>query len=519
MASVLNTGQVTAPRVVAPCLDARIDVRVAALVIAVVALIARWRVLGNPVVQIDEEFYLLVGGRMLHGALPYVDIWDRKPIGLFLLFAGFRALGGSGVLTYQLAGLASVWATALILFVMGKRVAPPAGALAGALLYVLWLDLAGGEAGQAPVFYNLPVAAAIAILFFRRDRANQGGNMRWPGVAAMALFGLALQIKYSAVFEGMFAGVVLLWVSWRGGRALPKLMLDALLWIGCALLPTALAAGYYAAIGHFGEWWFANGTSILQRGSEMPETVEMRIEVMAMIVVPLALGLPIRRWTGSRPADPAAREDLRFLDGWAATALLGVVLFGTWFNHYALPLFAPFGVVAAPLWNRRWGRIWLVTLLFCSGVWGQHVLWRHSITRGTGHTLAAATAATNGHKGCLFVYDGMPALYDVTNSCLLTTRAFPAHLQSKNEMGATGIDEASEVKRIMALRPDRVMTMEPAYDEENMRARSQLYKVLGPYYRPLYRYTGSEHQFVVYGRQDTVPDKPPLVEGPVTRFF
>lgn len=498
----------------------RIDLRIAALVIGVVALVARWRVLGDPVVQIDEQFYLLVGGRMLHGALPYVDIWDRKPIGLFLLYAGFRALGGSGVLTYQIAALISVWATALILFCVGRRIAPPAGALAGALLYVLWLDLAGGEAGQAPVFYNLPVAAAMAILFFRRGRAAANrGDMRWPGVAVMLLFGIALQIKYSAVFEGLFAGIVLLWVSWRGGRSPAALAIDAALWIGCALLPTALAAGFYAAIGQFDAWVFANATSILQRRSEMPATVTMRIEVMAMFVVPLVLSVPIRRWTGSRPTDPQVRENLRFLDGWAAAALLGVVLFGTWFNHYALPLFAPFGVIAAPLWNRRWGRIWVVTLLFCGGVWGQHVLWRHGITRGTGETLTAAAAATRGHKGCLFVYDGMPALYDATNSCLLTTRPFPAHLQSKNEMGATGIDQVSEVRRIMALRPDRVTAVEPAYDEENMRARAALYKVLGPEYLPLYRYNGGEHQFVVYGLRGTVPDKPPRVDEANRRFF
>ena len=35
----------------------------------------------------------------------------------------------------------------------------------------------------------------------------------------------------------------------------------------------------------------------------------------------------------------------------------------------------------------------------------------------------------------------------------------PAHLQDLNEGGATGIDQRSEVSRIMAARPDRVMTM------------------------------------------------------------
>jgi hypothetical protein len=497
-----------------------IDMRVVGLVIALVAIAARWRTFGNPIIHIDEQFYLLVGGRMWEGAIPYVDIFDRKPIGLFLLYAAFRAGGGSGVLTYQIAALVSVWATAMILYAMGRRVAPPLGALAGALLYVLWLNLAGGEGGQAPVFYNLPVAAAVALIFFRREQvAASGGDMRWPGTAAMLLFGLALQIKYSVVFEGMFAGIMLLWMSWRGGRPLGRLAIDTMLWVSAALLPTLLAVLGYAAMGHLDAWWFANGSSILARKPEMPDTVWMRIKVMTALVVPLVACIVLRRWTGARPASLEAREELRFLDGWAAAALLGVVLFGTWFNHYALPLFAPFAVTAAPLWHARWGRVWLVAMLAFLAVKGQHLLYRHTITRGTPAVLAAAVDATKGSHGCLFVYDGLPALYDATNSCLPTTRPFPAHLQSKNEMGATGIDQATEVARVMAARPERVMTMDPAYPEENMAARSALYRVLGPNYRELFRYTGGEHQYVVYGRNDVTPPRAPVRMGADKRFF
>ncbi|MGJ3625795.1 hypothetical protein AB5I41_00100 [Sphingomonas sp. MMS24-JH45] len=49
------------------------------------------------------EYYLLVGDRLFHGALPYVDVWDRKPVGLFLVFAAIRWLGGDGVLDLSLS--------------------------------------------------------------------------------------------------------------------------------------------------------------------------------------------------------------------------------------------------------------------------------------------------------------------------------------------------------------------------------------------------------------------------------
>src|SRR3569833_3787129 len=84
---------------------------VAALLL-LVALAVRCVDFGNPVIHVDEQYYLLVGDRLLRGALPYVDIWDRKPIGLFAIFAAIRLLPGDGVLAYQLVATLFAAATA-----------------------------------------------------------------------------------------------------------------------------------------------------------------------------------------------------------------------------------------------------------------------------------------------------------------------------------------------------------------------------------------------------------------------
>src|SRR6187402_1969682 len=95
---------------------------------------------GDPVIQVDEQFYLLTGDRLLHGALPFVDIWDRKPIGLFLLYAGIRLLGGTGIVEYQVVGTLFAWGTAMIISRVARSVASrPAAWLAGAV-YLLWIN-------------------------------------------------------------------------------------------------------------------------------------------------------------------------------------------------------------------------------------------------------------------------------------------------------------------------------------------------------------------------------------------
>src|SRR3712207_3445789 len=85
------------------------------------ALLFRAAFFGNPVIEGDEQFYLLVGDRMRHGLLPYVDIWDRKPVGLFLIYAAVRLLGGEGIWQYQAVAALFAAATAFLVSRIAAR--------------------------------------------------------------------------------------------------------------------------------------------------------------------------------------------------------------------------------------------------------------------------------------------------------------------------------------------------------------------------------------------------------------
>jgi predicted membrane-bound mannosyltransferase len=82
-----------------------------AALLLLVALLLRVPLFGDPVIHSDEQFYLLVGDRLLHGAWPYLDIWDRKPPGLFLLYAAIRLVGGLGIVQYQMVASLAAAAT------------------------------------------------------------------------------------------------------------------------------------------------------------------------------------------------------------------------------------------------------------------------------------------------------------------------------------------------------------------------------------------------------------------------
>ena len=123
-----------------------------------VAVLTRAGRIGDPTIHVDEQFYLLVADRMWHGALPYVDIWDRKPILLFLIYAALRPFSPDGIVAYQTGALLFATATAFFIVLIASRFANQIGALLAGIAYLLYLPVLGGAGGQSPVFYNLFMA-------------------------------------------------------------------------------------------------------------------------------------------------------------------------------------------------------------------------------------------------------------------------------------------------------------------------------------------------------------------------
>ncbi len=481
------------------------------LALLLFAIVCRVATFGNPVIHIDEEFYLFTGGRLLHGDLPYVQIWDRKPFGLFLLYAFFHLFGSWRFVAYQIGALLSVWGTSVILMRMAGTIASRSGAFIVALLYITWLNLAGGEGGQSPVFYNFLMIAAMSLVLFRVVLPNPSEKvLRSTGCQAMLLVGLALQIKYSAVFEGMFLGLFLLCCHMRVGTRVSAIILDGFLWCLLALLPTLIVAAAYYADGYGHEWLLANVDSIFLRGKRTAATLrenEARLLLLTIpLIVPAVMGCGYRLKCTVTDA-PTVRA-FRFLILWAVSACIGVIVFGGWYTHYALPLFPPLTLLCAPLWDvPKGGRIASVLLLLWGLIMGQKDIHKHEKQRGNRAILAQLTQVMSQPKGCTFVYQGPVILYDVLPWCALTTHPFPGHFNEFAERQATGIDPQAELQHVLAASPLYVLTEEPAWSEENLAVRSQLYAVLRSRYHEVYRrrLSKKEEFLLVYKLNDGKP--------------
>ena len=429
------------------------------VVFLLLALAARWQTFGDPVIGFDEQFYLLVGDQMWnHHALPYVDIFDRKPIGLFLIYAFVRMLGGAGFVQYKLVALLFVAATGTLVARGAARVAGQTGAWVAGALYIFWLNFTECEGGQADVFFALPMIAAALLVW---DVWRGEGRVMARGCAAMALVGIALQIKYSVVVEGVFFGFTLLTAHRRQGGTLAGMAGFATVLVACALVPTALAMAWYWHAGQLHAFVFANFRSNFGRNPLSAWDQLISYAEIAGIFAPLAVMIAIARRRVPQPIDfPAV---------WTGVALLSIVVVGrAGSSHYLAGVLLPASIAAAPAFGEVVrARRWAIGVLLLFFALGQLVLWRVIGMKGGAREAAqvAAAAAPGPKGGCIYVYDGYPALYMLTHSCLPTRWAFPGHLDTITEASpaALGVDPVVEEARVLASRPVAIIDDEPAY--------------------------------------------------------
>ena len=473
--------------------------RLVPALLLLLAIAARAQTFGNPVLGYDEQFYLLVGDRMLHGAIPFVDIFDRKPIGLFLIYAGIRLLGGEGTLQYQLVATLFAWATAMLAWRFAKRLTTPSGAIATGAAYLVWLDFMEGEGGQAPVFFNLPmIAAAMLVERLFRNRSVTA----FSGVVPMLLVGLAIQIKYTALFEGIFFGCVLVWTAWQQRASIMQIIAMAACWSTAALAPTIAAYLAYASMGHGDAFVFANFVSMWGKFPDPTMTDILGLLTIVGILVPLlacAAFAPV-------PTDTQQALSRRFVAQWLCAAIVGMLAMRSFSTpQYAMPALVPAVLAAAPRLGKAGAgqRIAWIVLAIAFAI-SQFVLASLQTLKGRAPEAAMIAQAATPQSGCLFVYDGYPALYRLTHSCLLSRFVFPGHLNMSNEGSASalGVDPSLEVRRIMALRPETVTMDDPPFERVNQATYQIMKQELARHYRLAFAMRTGDRRRLVFRRVD-----------------
>lgn len=442
----------------------RSDALSVVLLLTLCALVVRLPYLGDANADIDEQLYSLIGNGILEGKLPFVDLWDRKPVGLFLLYALAHAIGGASPLAYQLfamgfAVIGALLTRTLALVFVGRDIATGA-----AILFIILMALYGPHSGQTEIFH-VPAMLAMALLV--RDPDHPHAIRR--AFAAMLIGGLALQVKYTVLPQCAFFGLWALWGQYRHKAPALRLATLAGLFAMLGLLPTALAGLFYAAIGEWDAFWFANFVSFFDR---LPAPTGRLVAGDALFLLPLAMLIAMGAYAALRQRMVSDMRSYGFIAAWLLASLATVFLPSTVYAYYHAALVPTAILLGLPFLDRRgpFGLFPLlaVTALFVSLLYyGTRIEASQRSRTGMAQLTATIAPLVDDRTRCLWIFDGPTALYRETGSCLPTRFIYPDHLNNALERDALGIRQIDEVRRILAQRPSAVVTADIPFTAQN----------------------------------------------------
>lgn len=208
--------------------------------VILIAIAIRLPVLDLPLER-DEGAYATIAQAMLRGAVPYRDLFDHKPPGVFVAYAAAFVTIGSTPFAVRLLGCAAAALTCWGLVILGRRRRAPDRGVAAAALYGVASALPSYNGGTT----NTEMLLAAPLVW---GLAAAEGNGRWSAAAAGLLLGCTLLLKPTAApivaFALVYNGVIRASdIGWK----------RAAQWLAMAgsgtLLPLLVTVGFFAFVG------------------------------------------------------------------------------------------------------------------------------------------------------------------------------------------------------------------------------------------------------------------------------
>ena len=427
--------------------------------IILASVIVRAPYLGDPAADYDQQLYSVIGQNWLAGELPYRDLWDRKPPGLFALFAAMHAIGGASSLAYEIPGLLCTIAAALMIYSMAQRIGTSLGAVTVTLLFLLNIPLFIIHLGQSETFL-MPILLGQLMLLRAVFACDDAEKVHRILCIIALLGGVTLQIKYSVFPFCTLFGVLAAWRLWQLNIFVPRILLNLTLYGFLGLLPTLLFVAYFAAHGELETFMFANFVSIFQRGELDPDLVEDFGGHIAVASFPLLIFAALGWQAALRARDQIDVQLFALTTAFAAAGCVSLLMLGAPFVHYFGPLLPFICLMAASFFSfhpshKLFAGVAIGLAVVCASFDEQ--LERTLSHRNAIPALAAAIDAHVPDEDCLFIFDGPTVLYAQTGNCIATRLVFPDHLTSPRERSAMAVDPVDETARVMAERPGAIV--------------------------------------------------------------
>ena len=317
----------------------------------------------NQPFQMDEGVYGYIGWGMLDGLVPYKDVFDHKPPGIYLLYSLVFLLTEPSALNVKVFASIYTLGTALAVFLLTRKVA---GAKAGCLSMLLFGIFSCGpkiDGGgvNAEIFMILPYTLAAYFLLQAAET-----DKRKSYFLAGLFTGLACTIKQVAVVNFLWIAAFLLFRIWRRRteKTVGEIAADgAAVAVGTLLpwIPFALYFYVNDAFRAFFYWQVSFNFGYMDQGPKYLENLTILYKQMKMVLSEnlflwllalIGLSFLWRRISESEDScsdtalQPSERRVvLLLLATWPLFSFLGIMLGRRYYGHYFIQIIPSLAVL------------------------------------------------------------------------------------------------------------------------------------------------------------------------------
>ncbi|NES05603.1 MAG: glycosyltransferase family 39 protein [Okeania sp. SIO2F4] len=329
----------------------------------------------------DESIYILGADSLLNSNLPYIEIWDNKPPGIFILFSLTMLILGNSIVSIRILSIIATTFTSYFLYRIGATIDAKQGEKIGLLagsLYAIFSLHNDGAAANAEILFAPFVTGAFLLLF--QDRKLSNIKVFLIGL----ILGIGMQIKYLVIMDVL--GLVLLGSLFRkeeefrsqesGVRSQEEerkrkedgklvnnfqgltkerfsfsLLRFYLILAAGLILPAVIIVVIYQFSGYFDEYIYAtliaNTKYVGMLNFSWSDLLSrLRKQVLGNILLWLCLfWSPIYLFVFARGKFKQERNFI-YLFLWLCCAFLAVLLSKRFYNHYFLQLLPPLCLIS-----------------------------------------------------------------------------------------------------------------------------------------------------------------------------
>jgi hypothetical protein len=224
------------------------------IVAAVLAALLHISPLSNYPPEQDSGVFLYVADLILHGGMPYRDVWDHKPPAIYFIDALGLLLGFGSVWGVWLLEVASLSAAALLCYTLLRPLVGVRAATVGVAV-LLGNTVLLVRSGNYTEEFGLPLQMAALLIAVRWGFGETGGKRQTLAPLAVgACVGLLVLLKPNLIGTGLIIGAALLLDALAQGRRAENRRYAAWMLAGC-VAPIAVASAYIACGSAWLDMW------------------------------------------------------------------------------------------------------------------------------------------------------------------------------------------------------------------------------------------------------------------------